>query len=152
MIDIELEVLIHQTINKAAGSFSLAGCPQQDLLFLAYLLCVHAKSLQLCPTLCNPMDCSLEGSSVHGIFQVRTLDWVAISFFRVFSNPGIKPMSLMSPALAGRSFTPNTTWEAHLLVTRSAFDVRTRSKSRVFIFLFLESNSISLLDHGDQFT
>ena len=106
---------------------------------------VHAKSLQLCPTLCNPMDCSLEGSSVHGIFQVRTLDWVAISFFRVFSNPGIKPMSLMSPALAGRSFTPNTTWEAHLLVTRSAFDVRTRSKSRVFIFLFLESNSISLL-------
>ena len=60
MIDIELEVLIHQTINKAAGSFSLAGCPQQDLLFLAYLLCVHAKSLQLCPTLCNPMDCSCQ--------------------------------------------------------------------------------------------
>ena len=38
----------------------------------------HAKSLQLCPTLCCPMDCSLPGSSVHGILQVRILEWVAI--------------------------------------------------------------------------
>ena len=35
---------------------------------------------QSCPTLCNPMDCSLPGSSVHGIFQARVLEWVAISF------------------------------------------------------------------------
>ena len=34
---------------------------------------------QLCPTLCNPMDCSLPGSSVHGILQARILEWVAIS-------------------------------------------------------------------------
>ena len=33
----------------------------------------------LCPTLCNPVDCSLPGSSVHGILQARTLEWVAIS-------------------------------------------------------------------------
>ena len=39
-----------------------------------------AKSLQLCPTLCDPMDCSPPGSSVHGILQARTLEWVAISF------------------------------------------------------------------------
>ena len=37
-----------------------------------------AKSLQLCPTLCDPMDCSLPGFSVHGILQARTLEWVAI--------------------------------------------------------------------------
>ena len=41
---------------------------------------LHAKSLQLCPTLCNPMDGSLPGSSVHGIFQARILEWVAVSF------------------------------------------------------------------------
>ena len=41
---------------------------------------------QLCPTLCNPMDCSPPGSSVHGILQVRTLEWVAIPFSRVFSR------------------------------------------------------------------
>ena len=35
---------------------------------------------QLCPTLSNPMDCSLTGSSVHGIYQARVLEWVAISF------------------------------------------------------------------------
>ena len=39
-----------------------------------------AKSLQSCPTLCDPMDCSLPGSSVHGIFQARVLKWVAIAF------------------------------------------------------------------------
>ena len=37
---------------------------------------------QSCPTLCNPMDCSLPGSSVHGIFQARILEWIAISFSR----------------------------------------------------------------------
>ena len=35
---------------------------------------------QSCPTLCNPMDCSLLGSSIHGTFQARILEWVAISF------------------------------------------------------------------------
>ena len=35
---------------------------------------------QLCPTLCDPMDCSLPGSSIHGIFQARVLEWVAIAF------------------------------------------------------------------------
>ena len=39
-----------------------------------------AKSLQSCPTLCDPMDCSLPGFSIHGILQARTLEWVAISF------------------------------------------------------------------------
>ena len=39
-----------------------------------------AKSLQSCPTLCDPMDCGLPGFSVHGILQARTLEWVAISF------------------------------------------------------------------------
>ena len=35
---------------------------------------------QSCPTLCNPMDCSLPGSSVHGIFWARILEWVAYAF------------------------------------------------------------------------
>ena len=37
-----------------------------------------AKSLQLCPTLCDPMDCSLPGSSIHGIFQAKVLEWGAM--------------------------------------------------------------------------
>ena len=42
---------------------------------------------QSCLTLCDPMDCSLPGSSVHGIFQAKILEWVAISFFRGSSQP-----------------------------------------------------------------
>ena len=42
---------------------------------------------QLCPTLCNPMNCGLPGSSVHGILQARILEWVAISFPRGSSLP-----------------------------------------------------------------
>ena len=41
---------------------------------------MRAKLLQLRPTLCNPMDCSPPGFSVHGILQARKLEWVAISF------------------------------------------------------------------------
>ena len=43
-------------------------------------LAAAAKSLQLCPTLCDPMDCSLPGSSIHGIFQSRVLEWGAIAY------------------------------------------------------------------------
>ena len=49
-----------------------------------------------CPTLRNPMDCSLSGSSVHGIFQPKVLEWIAISFSRGSSRPRIEPGS---PAL-----------------------------------------------------
>ena len=43
-------------------------------------MCVHVKSLQLCPTLWNPMDYTPPGSSVHGILQARILEWVAMPF------------------------------------------------------------------------
>ena len=45
------------------------------------------KSLKLCPILCDPMDCSAPGSSVHGIFQARVLEWGAIAFSVPQSRP-----------------------------------------------------------------
>ena len=50
-------------------------------------ICVHAKSLQLCPMCCDPMYYSPPGPSVPGILQARTLEWVAISSFRGSSWP-----------------------------------------------------------------
>ena len=48
------------------------------------------------------MDCSPQGSSVHGTFQVRTVEWVAIILLKgIFPNPGIKSMSLAFPESAG---------------------------------------------------
>ena len=52
---------------------------------------MHAKLLQLCPALCNPMDCSWLGSSVHGILPARILEWVAMPSSRGFPDPGIEP-------------------------------------------------------------
>ena len=52
--------------------------------------CVVAK---LCPTLCNPMDCSPPGSSIHGISQARIIEWIAISFPRESSQRSFEPTS-----------------------------------------------------------
>ena len=64
---------------------------------------------QSCQTLCNPMGCSLPGSSVPGVLQARILEWVAIPSPGDLTGPGIKPRS---PALAGRFFTvgPQVCW------------------------------------------
>ena len=60
----------------------------QELLFLKIHACKHVKSLQSCLTLCNPMDCSPPGSSVHGILQARILKWVALPSSMGSSRPG----------------------------------------------------------------
>ena len=60
-------------------------------------------------TLCNPMDCRLSGSSVHGIFQARVLEWIAISFSRGSSQPRNRTQV---PRIAGRRFTIWATREA----------------------------------------
>ena len=51
-----------------------------NIIFIIIIVAAAAvKSLQLCPTLRDPMDCSLPGASVHGIFQARVLEWSAIA-------------------------------------------------------------------------
>ena len=55
----------------------------------AAMVCT-CKSLQSCPTVCNPMDCSLPGSSVHGILLERILEWVAMTSPRGSSRPRIR--------------------------------------------------------------
>ena len=70
-----------------------------------------AKWLQSCLTLCNPMDCSPPGSSVHGILQERILEWLPCPPRGDLPDPWIESMSLTSPALAGRETLPNATWE-----------------------------------------
>ena len=59
-------------MNKAAMNIPV-------LLFM-WTAAAAAKSLQSCPTLCDPIDGSLPGSTVPGILRARTLEWVAISF------------------------------------------------------------------------
>ena len=75
------------------------------------LRCVVLSCSVLSYPLCDPTDCSLPGSSVHGILWARILECVVLPPPRVF--PGIEPTSLMSPALAGVFFTFSATWGVH---------------------------------------
>ena len=65
-------------------------------------LSTESEVAQSCPTLCNPIDCSPPGSSAHGIFQARVLEWVAISFSRGSSQPRVRTRVSCT---AGRCFT-----------------------------------------------
>ena len=73
---------------------------------------MKSEVAQSCPTLCDPMDCSLPGSSVHGIFQAKILEWVAISLSRGSSRP--RDRTQVSH-IAGKRFNLCTTREAQLL-------------------------------------
>ena len=57
--------------------------------------------LESCLTLCDPMDCNPPGSSIHGIFQAKILEWVAISFSRDLLNPEMES----GFHIAGKLFT-----------------------------------------------
>ena len=63
---------------------------------LSHHVCVLVT--QSCPTLCDPMDCSLPGSSVHGILQARILEWVATPFSRESSRQGAQQFLAMNQA------------------------------------------------------
>ena len=58
-------------------------------IIITGLCCLPAKLLQSCPTLCNPMDCSPPGSSVHGILHARVLEWVALPSSKGSSWPRV---------------------------------------------------------------
>ena len=66
---------------------SLPPVPPQKPKYLYTAHKSESEVSQSCPTLCDPMDCSLPGSSTHGIFKARVLEWVAVFFSRGPSRP-----------------------------------------------------------------
>ena len=85
---------------------------ERQILYDVTYVCV-LKSFQLCLTLCDLMDCSLPGSSIHKILQASTLEWVAMLYSRGSSRPKDGTwVSCVSPILAGRVFTMSATLEA----------------------------------------
>ena len=80
-------------------------------------VCVRARAhsvTQLCPSLCDPMDCSLSGSSVHGIFQASILDWVAISY-------SIHPHGSVKHNISFTIFTSLVNWADLIAVVNALF-------------------------------
>ena len=81
--------------------------------FLIRIKHVCAKSSQSCPTLCNPMDCSPPGFSVHETLQARILEWIAMPSSRGHSQPrDLTSVSYVSCVGRQILYTSNT-WETH---------------------------------------
>ena len=74
-------------MHLAPASFDLQVVKGRYTSIVLLLRATKLSVAQLCPTLCDPIDYSLPGSSFHGIFQARILEWVAISFSRGSSQP-----------------------------------------------------------------
>ena len=74
--------------------------------------CVRATPLKLCLTLCDLLDCSPPGPSVHGILQARILGWVALPASGGSSDPGVEPASHYVSCITGGFFTSSAIREA----------------------------------------
>ena len=111
-------------ISHIAGGFFTIWATREALvsmyIILSLYVCLYisceVEVAQSCPTLCNPMDYSLPGSSVHGILQARVLEWVAISFSRGSSLP--RDWTRVS-RIVGRHFNrwegkPGDIWHTYL--------------------------------------
>ena len=96
---------------------------------------VKVKVAQSCPAVCDPMDCSLPGSSVHGILQARMLEWVAIPFSRESSQPRDRTQAF---CIAGGFFT---IWAILQLIERSLFSLSALTKYCYMKNTVLDSNN-----------
>ena len=108
------------------------GSGKAFLLFVSLILvygCVHAKSLQSCLTLCNTLDSSPPGSSVHGILQARILEWVAMPSSRGSSQLGDRTCVCLIVSCTGRPVlyherhlgSPGLVWISFLSTKRQRF-------------------------------
>ena len=126
-----------QLIWGAAWEFVLLMSSQVILTWMVCSCCCVCSVAQLCLSLCDPTDCSLPGSSIHGISQARMLEWVAVSFPRGSSQPRDQTCVSWVSALAGGFFTTEPLgkqWSADL----------TSNSTIASAFWILTPNSFSL--------
>ena len=79
-------------------------------------VCVYTQLFQLCPTLCDPKDHSLPGSSFHGMLQARILEWVATPFSRRSSQSRDQTRVSCVSCIGRQTLHHCTTWEALIYI------------------------------------
>ena len=122
-------------------------------------ICVCSVA-QSCPTLCDPMDCSLPGSSVYGILQARILVWVAMPPPEDLLNPGIEPTSLLSPLLQVHSLPLSQQGRPRgymysivnhvMYYVYVSFLIKIYFDSGCFLVIFLHSNEKKCLHNSES--
>ena len=130
-------------------------CPVSKFFRTIFLdsiyICIAAKSLQSCPTLCDPIDGSPPGSPIPGLLQARTLEWVAISFSNAWKcNVKLKSLSCVwllatpwtaayqAPLSMGRTriqYLSFSFWLTSLCIRGSRFIHLIRTDSKAFLFM-----------------
>ena len=95
-------------------------------------LCVRAELLQPCPTLCNPVDCSPPGFSVHGILQARILEWVAMPSSRGSSWPRDWTHFSCVACIAGKFITAEPPRKPFSLITDSILPTNESESQTLF--------------------
>ena len=120
LLTIQILLTIHSLITALALSRTLKMVSQ----FLDHIgiICVSTKSLQSCPNLCNPMNCSPPGSSVHGTLQARTLEWIFMLSSRYFPNSRMELASLKSTTLADVFFTTSPPGKPNIVIKNAICD------------------------------
>ena len=137
-----LEIYLIEISNDWLFTFPATVYKSFKISSQSFAACVHA---QLCLTLWDPMDYSPPGSSGHGIFQARIVQWVAIFSSRNLPDPGIKLASLTSPALAGRFFTPESPGKPLICSKNCLKKSCLELLSPVFLFSVSEAHSKQFL-------
>ena len=117
----------------------------QDSLLLSLVVCVCVLVAQSCLTLCDPVNCSLPGSSVHGVVQARILEWVTIAFSRGSAQP--RDRTQVS-CIAGRFFI---VWAANYISFIGMADAAGHLSVSIFP-LFLICTTQILLEAAMQLT
>ena len=123
---------------------------------------VKTEPLQSFPTLCNSMNCTPLGSSVHGILQARILKWVVLSSLRGFSHPGIGPLPPVPSALAGGFFTTappgkplgvyilyKSFRKLHLVIYFYSLRYQEYARTQFALHLFMWSDRVLWMGQGD---
>ena len=135
-------------------SYPNCGDHHANLLHMIkfYTAAAAAKSLQSCPALCNPIDGSPPGSSVPGILQGRTLEWVAMSFSNAWKwKVKVKSFSrvwlLATPWTAAYQAPPPMGFSRQEYWSGSPFMQLYTKKRIMFIFAVLESKKICFIFH-----
>jgi len=106
--DFHMKGICKLDVHKAEHGGSALG---EGVWYIFRLAKKESEVIQSCPTLCNPMDCSLQSSSVHGIFQARILEWLPFPSPGDLSNPGIEPRS---PTLSADTSSSEPTGKSSL--------------------------------------
>ena len=111
--DLQLASQLHRALCWVdQGKHRSGGCEHREAVRVCVCVCVCVRaraSTQSCLTGCDPVDCSLPGSCVHGILQARILEWVAIYFCRGSS----RLRDLLCLLHWRQILYPRTPWEAH---------------------------------------